>query len=116
MITVGQPVTMTGGNKQTERDALIERVNQDTNPSATTYAEYQPSGTGSSRRLVAVPINSGHPNNIVVGIALFFLLRRPITPREAIQPWCAEYVGPYVQGGDHQGAGGPGAYVVRLVQ
>ena len=113
-VTVGQPVTMTGGNKQTERDALIERVNQDTNPSATSYAEYVASGTGSSRRLVAVPINSGHPDNIVVGIALFFLLGD--YPQGGTDPWCAEYVGPYVQGGDHQGAGGPGAYVVRLVQ
>jgi hypothetical protein len=113
-VTVGQPVTMTGGNKQTERDALIVRVNQDTNPSATTYADYVSSGTGSSRRLVAVPINSGHPDNIVVGIALFFLLGD--YPQGGNQSWCAEYVGPYVQGGDHQGAGGPGAYVVRLVQ
>jgi Flp pilus assembly protein TadG len=113
-VTVGQPVTMTNGNKQTERDALNERVNQDTNPLATSYAQYESSGMGNSRRLVAVPINSGHPNNIVLGIALFFLLGD--YPQQGNQPWCAEYVGPYVQGGDHQGAGGPGAYVVRLVQ
>ena len=113
---VGQPVTMTGGNKQTELDALILRVNQDANPSATSYAQYVSSGTGNGRRLVAVPINSGAPNNIVLGIGLFFLLAPSSYLQGGNEPWCAEYVGPYVQAGDHQGAGGPGAYVVRLVQ
>jgi hypothetical protein len=115
-VTVGEPVTMTGGNKQTERDALIARVNQDTNPSATSYAQYESSGAGNRRRLIAVPINSGHPGNIVLGIGLFFLLAPSDYPQGGNEPWCAEYVGPYVQGGDHQGAGEPGAYVVRLVQ
>jgi hypothetical protein len=115
-VTVGQPVTMTGGNKQTERSALIERVNQDTNPSATSYAQYESSGTGNRRRLVAAPINSGYPNNIVLGIGLFFLLAPSDYPQGGNDPWCAEYVGPYVQGADHQGAGDPGAYIVRLVQ
>jgi hypothetical protein len=115
-IVVGQPVTMTGGSKQTElRSALTLRVGQDTNPLATSYADYVSSGTGNSRRLVAVAINSGSPGNIVVGIALFFLLAESDYTQGGNDPWCAEYVGPYVQGGDHQGAGGPGAYVVRLV-
>jgi len=109
-------VTMTGGNKQTELDALTLRVNQDANPSATSYAQYESSGTGNGRRLVAVPINSGHPSNVVLGIGLFFLLAPADYPQGDNLPWCAEYVGPWVQGGDHQGAGGPGAYVVRLVQ
>jgi hypothetical protein len=34
---------------------------------------------------------------------LFFLLAD--IPQGGNQPWCAEYVGPYVQGGDHQGPG-----------
>jgi Flp pilus assembly protein TadG len=114
-VTVGQSVTMTGGSKQTElRSALILRVEQDTNPLATSYAQYESSGTGNTRRLVAVAINSGSPNNIVLGIGLFFLLAD--YSKGGNQPWCAEYVGPYVQGGGQQGAGGPGAYVVRLVQ
>lgn len=115
-VTVGQPVTMTGGNKQTELNALIMRINQDTNYLAPSYAQYELSGMGSSRRLVAVAVNSGHPNYIVLGIGLFFLLAESDYTKGGTQPWCAEYVGPYVQGGDHQGAGGPGAYVVRLVQ
>lgn len=112
-VIVDQPVTMTNGNKEAESKALIERVKQDSNPSATSYADYVLSGTGNRRRLVAVAINSGYPDHTVLGIALFFLLAD--YPQQGNQSWCAEYVGPYVQGGDHQGAG-PGAYVVRLVQ
>jgi hypothetical protein len=115
-VIVGQPVTMTGGNKQTERDALIVRVNQDTNPIATSYAQYESSGTGNRRRLIAAPINSGYPDNIVLGIGLFFLLAPSDYGQGGNNSWCAEYVGPWVQGGDRQGAGDPGAYVVRLVQ
>jgi hypothetical protein len=115
-LTVGDPVEMVGGNKQTQRDSLINRINQDTDPSSTSYAQYNAGGTGNGRRLAVVPINTGHPDNIVLGFGLFFLLE----PTEYVQggnkPFCAEFVGPYVQGSGHQGGGGVGAYVVRLFQ
>lgn len=115
-ITVGEPVEMTGGNKQTQRDSLITRVNQDTDPTSASYAQYEAAGTGNGRRLVAVPINNGAPDNIVVGFGLFFLLLPNEYVHSGNRPFCAEYVGPYVQGSRHKGAGGAGAYVVRLVQ
>lgn len=115
-LAVGDVVNMTGGNKQTQRDSLITRVNQDTDPTSTTYAQYEAAGAGNGRRLVAVAINTGHPDNVVLGFGLFFLLAPSEYDAGGNKPFCAEYVGPYVQGSSHKGAGAPGAYVVRLVQ
>jgi Flp pilus assembly protein TadG len=115
-VTVGEPVEMTGGNKQTQRDSLITRINQDTDAASATYAAYEAGGTGNGRRLVAAPVNNGHPDNIVLGFGLFFLLLPGEYDHSGNRPFCAEYVGPYVQGSRHKGGGGPGAYVVRLVQ
>jgi len=115
-ITVGDAVTMSGGNKQTQRDSLLTRINQDTDPVSATYAEYEAGGLGNGRRLVAVAINNGHPDNIVLGLGLFFLLAPTEYDHSGNRPFCAEYVGPFVQGSRHKGAGGPGAYVVRLVR
>jgi hypothetical protein len=115
-VTIGQPVEMTGGNKQTQRDSIINRINQDTDPAATSYAQYEAGGLGNGRRLVMVAINDGHPNNIVLGFQLFFLLHPSKYDSGGNKPFCAEYVGPYVQGSRHKGGGQAGAYVVKLVQ
>ncbi len=115
-ISVGSPVTMTGGNKQTQRDSLINRVTQDTDTVSATYADYAAAGTGNGRRLVAAAINSAYPDNIVLGIGLFFLLPPAEYPSGGGKPFCAEYVGPYVRGSRTKGAGDAGSYVVRLVQ
>ena len=109
-------VTMTGGNKQTQRDSLINRVNQDTDNTSATFAEYQASDTGNGRRLVGVPITTWFPEYRVIGFAAFFRLLPSEYPQSGNKSFCAEYVGPYVQGSWHPGAGGPGAYVVRLVR
>jgi hypothetical protein len=118
-LEVGDTVTMTGGTKQTQQDSLINRVLQDTDSVSWTYAEYVAQGTGNGRRLVFVPINTWSPEYRVVGFAAFFLRVPSIyqTATGGNKPFCAEYVGPYVQGSSHQGAGGAaGVYVVRLVQ
>lgn len=115
-LTIGEPVNMSGGNKQTQGDSLITRVNQDTDPSSTSYAQYEAGGAGNGRRLVVVAINSGDPGYIVLGFHLFFLLHSSEYDSGGNRPFCAEYVGPYVQGSRSKGAGEAGAYVVRLVQ
>jgi Flp pilus assembly protein TadG len=115
-IVVGQNLKMTGGNKQTEANALITRIGQDSNTTAASYTEYAGSGTGNGRRLVVVPVNGGAPNFTVVGFALFYLLSPAAYGGPGNQPWCAEYVGPYVQGSRYQAGGAAGAYAVRLVQ
>lgn len=114
---IGDAVNMTGGAKNTERAAIIERVRQDSDSWAETYEEYVENGIGSGRRIVAAPINAGYPSYIVKQIGAFFLLRGDDYEQGGNKPWCAEYLGPWVQGSSHKGAGeGAGAYVVRLTE
>ncbi len=114
---IGDVVDMTGGAKQTERTSIIERVRQDSDWWSDTYEEYVQEGIGSGRRIVAMPINAGSPSYVVEQIGAFFLPPQSEYPQGGNQAWCAEYLGPYVQGSSHKGAGeGSGAYVVRLTQ
>jgi Flp pilus assembly protein TadG len=123
VINIGDPVPMVGGNKNTEGTALDARVQEDSDSLSATYAPYMALGTGNGRRIVGVPLNSGPPDFIAVGIGMFFLEATPLY--QAVQgntPICAEYVGPYVQGAMHPGGGASantgntGGYVVRLIQ
>jgi len=123
VINIGDPVPMVGGNKNTEGNALDIRVQEDSDPLSATYTAYMALGTGNGRRLVGVPVNNGPPNFDAVGIGMFFL--QPTPTYQSITgttPICAEYVGPYVQGAMHPGAGATastgntGGYVVRLIQ
>jgi len=114
---IGDSVNMTGGAKQTELDALLVRVGQDTNSSAPDYESYATAGTGNGRRLVGAPINTGDPNYSVVQIGAFFLTPAGTYNNGGNSPWCAEYVGPWVQGSKNKGAGtSTGAYVARTIQ
>ncbi|HKX00587.1 MAG TPA: pilus assembly protein TadG-related protein [Bryobacteraceae bacterium] len=122
-INIGDPVPMVGGNKNTEGTALDARVNEDSDPTSATYADYMALGQGNGRRIIGVPINGGPPNFDAVGIGEFFLLPTPTyLSVTGTKPICAEYVGPYVQGSTHAGAGATaaagntGGYVVRLIQ
>jgi hypothetical protein len=64
-----------------------------------------------------VPINTYHPNYTILGFRAFFLLRSNDYDAGGNKPFCAEYLGSYVQGGKHKGASTiPGAYVPRLLQ
>jgi Flp pilus assembly protein TadG len=113
---VGDSVIMTGGAKQTQVDSIRNRVNQDTNSAATTYAEYAASGTGNGRRMIIVPVNTYHPDYTIVGFRAFFLLKTSEYGTGGNKPFCAEYVGAYTVGSKHKGAGTSGAYVSRLVE
>ncbi len=113
---IGDALEMTGGAKQTIRDALIARISQDSDSTATTYAEYKARDQGNGRRIVAIAVNNGFPEYRVLGFAAFFLLAPSEYGTGGNQPFCGEFIGPYVQGGRGGGAGGPGAYVVRLVE
>ncbi|MFN3323681.1 MAG: pilus assembly protein TadG-related protein [Bryobacteraceae bacterium] len=113
---LGESVNMTGGAKQTQVDSIRNRVNQDSDPTSTTYAQYLSRGQGNGRRLVVAPINTGHPNYRIVNFGLFFLLTPGEYHNGANKPFCAEYVGSWVQGSRNKGVAATGAYVVRLVQ
>jgi Putative Flp pilus-assembly TadE/G-like len=115
-VTVGQPVTMTGGAKEAELNALITRVQQDTDSSSETYEDYMDTARGNGRRIVGVPINTGYPSYIVEQIGAFFLLPANSYDAGGNSPFCAEYLGAWVQGAKNKGAAVSGAYVVRLVK
>jgi Flp pilus assembly protein TadG len=117
---IGDSVVMTGGAKQTQRDALVERVRQDTDNNSVTYAEYLAADSGNFRRVIAAPINVGHDlGYTIVQIGAFLLLPESyyLEAQGGNKPFCAEYIGAYLQGGRGRGAyDQPGYYVVRLVQ
>ncbi len=119
---IGDIVTMTGGAKQSQLDSLEDRIAQDTNTTAATYADYIASGTGNRRRIIAAPINDGGSpmgsNNRIVGIGAFFLRPTNQYGNGGNQAWCAEYIGPYVQGSLRPGVGDGtnGSFVVRLTE
>lgn len=114
---IGDTVNMTGGSKQTQLTSLIERVAQDTNSSSPNYQSYTSTGTGNGRRIVGAPINSGSPNYTVVQIGAFYLRTAGTYENGGNSPWCAEYIGPWLQGSTHKGASEvPGAYVVRITE
>lgn len=112
---------MTGGTKQTELDALHARVLQDTDSSSQTYTEYMRKGQGNNRRIIAAPINDGGTpageNHRIVGIGAFFLHTTGDYGNGGNQAWCAEYIGPWLQGSSKPavGDGVNGAFVARLV-
>jgi hypothetical protein len=114
--TVGESVVMTGGAKQTQLSSLINRINQDTDRTSSTFAEYSSTGDGNGRRLIAAPVNTGYPNYTIVQIGAFLLLPASEYQNGGNTPYCAEYVGSWVQGSTRNGAAAAGAYVAKLIQ
>ncbi|MFB3828869.1 MAG: pilus assembly protein TadG-related protein [Bryobacteraceae bacterium] len=108
-LTVGSVLTMfTGQDSVTE--AMEQRILQDTDRTAATYAAY----AGNGRRLLLVAVNNHADPAYVSGFAVFFLPLAPCGDKNTA-PCCAEYVGAAVEGGTGRGAGGPGLYSVRMV-
>jgi Flp pilus assembly protein TadG len=116
--TVGSSVAMDNGAKDTEMSAIAERVDEDTDTTSTTYAQYLANGTGNGERVVYVPVNGGAPNYTDLGFAGFFLLNASYyNGLGGNDSACAEYIGTYVQGaGGDLAAGGSGAYHIKLYQ
>ena len=116
-LSVGDTVNMTGGAKQTQRDSIQNRIAQDSNSTAATFAQYRAAGNGNGRRLILVPINTYAPDYRVLGFRAFFLLTSNDYPAGGNQPFCAEYVGSYNLGSKRNGASTlAGAFVPRLLQ
>lgn len=116
-ITIGQPVPMDNGAKNTEMTAIADRVNEDRDTTSTTYAQYLANGTGNGERVVYVPVNSGAPSYTALGFAGFFLLDAGFySGLKGNDSACAEYIGLYVQGAPPTPPGGSGAYHIKLFQ
>lgn len=114
--TVGQPVNMDNGAKDTEMSAIAMRVNEDTDTTSTTYAQYLAGAAGNGERVVVVPVNGGSPTYTNLGFAGFFLLNASAyTGLGGNDSACAEYIGAWVSGTTPQ-PGGSGAYHVKLYQ
>ena len=115
---VGDLVTMTGGAKQSQLDSLQTRINQDQNTTAMDSGAYF-SSSHNNRRIVACLINDGSLVNgnqyDTIQMGAFLLLPSAQYGNGGNQSWCAEYLGPYVQGGKRRGAGSDGAYIIKLV-
>jgi len=145
-INVGDTIDNANGNKQTEIDAILERIASDTNPTTATYytapalgVGLEPPGRtyyavdppgvpppspprGNGRRIVSAPVNNP-TTDVVMGFAQFFL---PLDPCLIIggagnpRPCCAEYIGSAsrlpASGGATHGGGSPGAYRITLYQ
>jgi Flp pilus assembly protein TadG len=113
------------GNRQATIKAIRDRVASDTNATSPTYKQYVNAGGGNSRRLVVVPVATGTCGSFgdgtynapcpvpfgadtVVGFASFFLLPASSYQGTGNDPFCAEYVGPWVPNSVNSGTGGGG--------
>ena len=97
--TVGQPVNMDNGAKNTEMSAIGERVAEDTDTTSANYAAYLANASGNGERVVYVAVNNGAPNYTNMGFAGFFLLNAAsYSGLGGNDSACAEYIGTYVQG------------------
>lgn len=126
-LQLGDILTLTNGQKQTEQDALVELANRDTDQ--TVYSSSQngtlPAYAGNGARLVILPINSGFYGDSsttpviqptqVLSFGAFLL---PMTfDNGGNKSWCAIYMGAKAVGSEGVAPfSGAGAYVTKLVQ
>jgi hypothetical protein len=101
-------------------DALQARVNQDTDTSSTTYADYVSRATGNGRRIVTAPIagtwtgNGSNANTPILGFGNFLLDTTYSGNSGSI---CAVYIGPGNTSGRSTGASdGTKIYSTTLYQ
>jgi hypothetical protein len=117
---IGEAVNMTGGTKQTQRLAIIERIHSDLDVTSSDYATYLQNvnaGGANGRRLVVVPVNSGAPDNIIVMYGLFYLLNDYEYKAGGNFPFCGEYIGPGMLGSKRRAASDEaGFYMAKLVR
>ena len=109
------------GNRGSEIfKAMNDRVDQDTDTTSTTYAEYVSKGTGNGRRIVTAPIagtwtgNGSNANTPILGFGNFLLDTSYSGDTGAI---CAIYIGPGNTSGRSSGASdGTKVYSTSLYQ
>lgn len=116
-LQIGQQIVNVTGGRETEVDALQERISRDTDSVSPNYSAYLASGTGNGQRLVYMPVNNPYAGDPIVEFAAFFL-----PPADEVcgngnnRPCCAEYVGAGLLGSDHTSANpSPGVYATQLI-
>jgi hypothetical protein len=113
---IGPPIPGGAGSRPAEAAALLERVRQDTDAGSRTYQRYAAAGLGNGRRIVAAPIHLPHPDGRIVQIGAFLLLPAHEYRAAGDRPFCAEYIGPYLQGGKRRGAAEAGFHIAVLLR
>ena len=117
--SVGEPVPLNGGDKNTEGDALTTRINQDSITG--TVAITDPSRPlmnygGNGRRLIVMPVSDPHNNNVVLGYRAFLLLRTNQYNSGGGSDYCAAYIGSFNEGSNTTAALTGDSFKTRLVQ
>jgi Putative Flp pilus-assembly TadE/G-like len=110
-LKIGDPLPVVSGQKSVTEEIGI-RFSQDTDLSAPDFAHYN----GNGRRLMVLPINDNGSPLRVAGFGAFFLPPETCPTGKNSSRCCAEYVGPALMGSNHQAAGDPGLYSVKLFQ
>jgi hypothetical protein len=125
-VSIGDSVVLSNGNKNSEAGILDQRVNQDQDVLDNTVPTYLGNSNRNGRRLIALPVvNPTAAGTFVIGYGSFLLESNATNGHVSTfyaqdpgnMPFCAAYVGPYVQGSlSGGGATGGGAYKVVLVE
>jgi len=123
----GVDITMSSGNKAAEAVALDTRVNEDGDVIDNVPADYQSSSTHNGRRLIGLPVvtpttDASGAAGYVLGYGSFLLISNNnpsnyYASGNGNDPFCAIYVGGYLQGGSGPGGSDTAGYFkVKLVQ
>ncbi len=126
-ITVGAQITMSSGNKNAEAAALDARANEDGDLTDNTRSTYLANDNRNGRRIMELPVVNPTANGtFVIGYGAFLLLSNSdgvhdsdfYTRGDGNKPYCAVYLGPFVQGSMDAGATttGTGSFTVGMVQ
>lgn len=108
---IGDQVSAMHGEIGLEHEALISRINQDTDPLSRRYADYSWRARGNGRRMIAAPLRTREAPATIVGAAAFFLLPAAEYRADPLAPFCAEFVGSYLEGSAFRGAAPAGFFV-----
>ena len=123
----GGDIVMSSGNKAAEAVALDTRVNEDRDVTDNVPADYLDSSTHNGRRLIGLPVvtpttDATGAAGYVLGYGSFLLISNGSPSNfyaagSGNEPFCAIYMGGYVQGGNGPGGSGTAGYFkVKLVQ
>jgi hypothetical protein len=127
-ITLGENIAsiLTTGDKNAQAKALDTRVQEDGDyTDQSSYTAYFANSYHNGRRLIALPVVDPTSPTVttVLGYASFLLISDGTATSNFYEsgtgndPFCAVYVGPYVQGSiGAGGSGSAGAYRIALVQ
>ncbi len=126
-VAIGSDITLSSGNKNAEASALDTRVNEDGDVIDNTLASYLANVDHNGRRILQIPVVTPGANGTVVdGYGAFMLISNGsaisasnyYTALNGNQPYCAIYLGPFVQGSMGGGAtsSSSGSFKVALVQ